>query len=586
MSKTRPKAVSRTSSALLSAAGLFFAAVFAPVDAAPIPLARAELNVPYAFMSPDPETRARQSLDVFVPTGNRKPPLVMFVHGGFWVESDDNRQIGREVAGALTAQGAAVALLRYRLAPGARHPTQAEDVAAAIAFLKRAADRYGYDAERLYLAGHSAGGHLAALVALDARYLRAHGLRPRDIAGVITFSGIYDLSADGAAVANRAALVESVFGKDPAVRRTAAPRTHVTRAAPPFLILSAANDFPGFQIDARRFASALRAAGAPSVDEAMLAQTDHFSLVRLAAPRSVALGVVAHFLKVKPLDPLTANLLSARRTWQAPPYSTEPFWNSGVPVRTYDMQPPVRALLERVYEYNAWELRAYPLKRYHAIDLLAYIDRLPSEQVGQGEYVVLTNLRGEKIYWRRSDIARYQPVLVVGIDDERNLFRLAVFYQHKLEYSWKSERPPIMARPIGAFVHFLREPPPALRPESGAMFALTPQSFRRSEQDPLAAVRDLPAPAQDVLTSTNRCLACHSFRGVGARAGHVTAANGTPHAGFALPLESYPHDAWRRFVFDPNRAAALIGVRPNPVAGDAAQILYDVVVAERERQHR
>lgn len=421
---------------------------------------------------------------------------------------------------------------------------------------------------------------------MDPRYLRAHRLQPDSLAGVIGFSGIYDLSREGAAIAGREPLLASVFGQDTGVRRAAAPLTHVSRAAPPFLVFSAANDFPGFQIDARRFAGALRAAGAPSVDEVMLAQTDHFSLVRLANARNVARPIVADFLRLKPLDPMTAGLLSARRRWQAPPFSTEPFWASGVPVRRYAMQPAVRALLERVYEYNAWELRAFPLKQYYAIDLLAYLERLPRERVGQGEHIVLTNIRGEKTYWRRSEIARYQPQLVIGLDDERNLFRLAVFYQHKLEYSWKPEHPPLMARPVGAFLHFGREPPPALRPESGAIFALTPEGFQRSERDPMAATTGLPAPVREVLTVTNRCLSCHSFRGAGARAGHVTASTGELHGGFALPFEAYPEPAWRRFVFQPDESAKLIGVRPNPVPTHAAQHLYDAVVAERDRTAR
>ena len=127
--------------------------------------------------------------------------------------------------------------------------------------------------------------------------------------------------------------------------------------------------------------------------------------MNLAAPRNVARQIVAGFLRLKPLDSLTRSLLAARRAWQTPPFSTEPFWDGGVPVRSYDMSPAVRAALTGVYEYNAWELRAFPLKKYHAIDLLEYIDRLPPEQVGSGEHIVLTHVRGEKIYWRRSEIA-------------------------------------------------------------------------------------------------------------------------------------------------------------------------------------
>jgi acetyl esterase/lipase len=86
----------------------------------------------------------RRSLDLYLPADRgEKPPLLIFVHGGFWMLNDDQYKIGPAVAEALVREGVAVALLRYRLAPATSHPVQAEDVAAGVALLARDAKRYG-----------------------------------------------------------------------------------------------------------------------------------------------------------------------------------------------------------------------------------------------------------------------------------------------------------------------------------------------------------------------------------------------------------------------------------------------------------
>jgi len=545
---------------------------------------RIEREIAYAFSGRDAAARHRQSFDLYLPQTPKPAPLVVFIHGGFWAESDDQYGFGKLVADALVADGAAVALVRYRLSPAVQHPTHVRDVAAAIAALMRLAGRYGYDAKRIYLVGHSAGATMAAQLALDATYLSEVGMRPADLSGVVLLSGIYDLGSTGPMAKRFEPFARAAFGTAAALRRAASPVAHASRG-PPMLVLCGENDLEGFASDARRFARALRDAGHTNVRDVIIPGRDHFGIVNLPNASFVR-ALIGDRVGLRPLEAPVAELLRLRSRWAKPPFSSEPFARAGVPVRTYSVDRRFVAALKQIYEYNAYELNAYPLKEFRAIDLMAYLDAQPRERIGQGEYLVITNVRGERLYFKRADIAASLPVIVIGLDDEPNLFRLNVFYQNQLEYSWQRQKPPIMARPVGAFLYFLQEPPPQLAPTTRAGYALTTDSFRLVATDPFAAIADAPAAAREVLIRRNACLACHSFRGIGARAGHITGAAAKVHGGFALALEDYSPAAWRQFMFEQTTSAKLIGVNPNPVEGPAAQVLYDLVVAERSHHGR
>src|ERR1043166_171693 len=256
----------------------------------------------------------RRSLDLYLPADEgRKPPLLIFVHGGFWLMTDDDYRIGPAVAEALVPEGIAVALVRYRIAPGYPHPAQAEDVAAAVALLIRDAKRYGYDGSRIFLSGHSAGGHLAALVALDRTYLAKYQANPNSLAGVIPFSGLFDLAPRPGISDNQRIAVEKTFGRDPAVLKKASPMTHVRGDAPPFLIFTSQRDFPGFLNDSKRFFDALTKTGSKRVEKWIVPDRDHFSLMRLADKDNEARMLLLEFLRVSPLPPEFAILVDAKR---------------------------------------------------------------------------------------------------------------------------------------------------------------------------------------------------------------------------------------------------------------------------------
>lgn len=524
----------------------------------------------------------RQSLDLYLPAPSaNKAPLLIFVHGGFWLLTDDQYQIGAKVADALVKQGIAVALLRYRLASDAPHPAQAGDVAAGVALLLRDAQRYNLDAKRIFLAGHSAGGHLAALVALDGSYLGKHGADAKALAGVISFSGMYDLLPSWTISENQRSAMEKAFGREPARLRQISPLTHVRGAAPPFLVFTAQDDFPGFMQDAKRFTDALNGAGQMKSERWIIGGTDHFTLLQLADPLNEARLLLLDFMGVARPPPEYAMYIDGKRRWRNPPVSTLPFWKHDKLIKSHRVD---RRLVERltvIYDQLRHELQEWPLEKYFAIDLFEYLDGLPPEKVGRGDYLVTTNLRNEKQYWRRDQLAPYQPVIVVGLDDEKNLFRLGVMYRALREYSWKSgPQPPMMVRPLGGFIHFLKEPPPEMALQA-AQFGLTEDSFRLVSQDPLAGLRSLPTELFETMTTRNGCVYCHEFGAIQARSHHIAAASGAAHGGEALPLHAYPPEVWRSFVFDQLSVAKKIGASPNSIAENLRQDMFDLINRSR-----
>ena len=167
----------------------------------------------------------RQRMDILAPTGTsaRPGPVLVFFYGGGW-DSGSRYQYGW-AAHALAARGFVVALPDYRLVPRVHFPAFIEDAAAATALAGAVAGRYGGDAGRLGVVGHSAGAHLAMMIALDRRYMAAAGA-PDLIKAAAGLAGPYDfLPLDVPASIN-------AFSRAPDLTLTQ-PVTFVRADAPP-----------------------------------------------------------------------------------------------------------------------------------------------------------------------------------------------------------------------------------------------------------------------------------------------------------------------------------------------------------------
>ncbi|MEY4917232.1 MAG: hypothetical protein RL616_1145 [Verrucomicrobiota bacterium] len=134
---------------------------------------------------------ARQKLDVFVPE-SVKPngKVVVFFYGGSWRVGSKNDY--RFVAQALTSRGFITVLPDYRLYPQVTFPAFIEDGAAAVRWTRDNISKFGGDPNQIYLMGHSAGSHTAAMLTLDAHYLKAVGLNRNLIRATAALSGPYD----------------------------------------------------------------------------------------------------------------------------------------------------------------------------------------------------------------------------------------------------------------------------------------------------------------------------------------------------------------------------------------------------------
>jgi acetyl esterase/lipase len=249
-------------------------------DSALTRLAFTVINLPARFAtrrrgeSPYGE-EARQVLDIYAP---RSPsttprPLVVFWHGGHW-QFGDKRDY-RFVAAALSALGCIAVLPNYRHYPRVKMAGFMQDAALAFAWAAENARNLGADPQQLFVMGHSAGAHIAALLALDARHLGRCAVRAR-IAGVIGLSGPYDF------LPLTAADLKDIFG--PPEQYLESQPIHFARVgAPPMLLIHGWKDTTVKPKNSVNLAAALSALGVP-VTLRMHEHTVHSSTVAALSP--------------------------------------------------------------------------------------------------------------------------------------------------------------------------------------------------------------------------------------------------------------------------------------------------------------
>jgi acetyl esterase/lipase len=208
-------------------------------------------------------------LDLYLP--DPAPPMVpviVFVHGGGWMAGDRKHAPGMD----LVRRGYALASVEYRLSQEAIFPAQIFDCKAAIRFLRAKAGAYGLDADHFAAWGHSAGGHLVALLGTSGGVKElegdeGHPEQSSRLQAVCDMAGPTDFSSDPNEIgkdSGASRLIGCPVCDNPDKALLASPLKYVTKDCPPFLIIHGDHDKLVPLAQARLLHAALTAAGVPS----------------------------------------------------------------------------------------------------------------------------------------------------------------------------------------------------------------------------------------------------------------------------------------------------------------------------------
>jgi acetyl esterase/lipase len=251
--------------------------------------------------------RSRHRLDICVPRDAVAAPVIIFFYGGAW--QSGYKELYRYVAKALARRGYVAVVPDYRIYPEVRYPDFLDDGAQVVRWVKDNIGRFGGDPDKIFLKGHSAGAHIAAMLSIDPRWLAKVGLNPgRDIAGLIGIAGPYDL------MPLRDETLKVIFGG--ADRPETQPIFHVAPGAPPALLVTGGRDRLVEPGNSTRLAARLVAAGNAATVRTY-ERVGHFIIIAALAPflrffvpvlRDVD-GFIAQTLRApQPVAPPTAAL--------------------------------------------------------------------------------------------------------------------------------------------------------------------------------------------------------------------------------------------------------------------------------------
>jgi arylformamidase len=225
---------------------------------------KGEFNIPYG-------DTPRQALDIYH-GGNGNAPIVVYLHGGYWRVGEKEKQA--ILAEPLVQAGFPVVMLGTDLCPAVTLDTIVEQVIRGIVWTAKNAKRVGGDGRRIYLYGHSAGAHLAAMGL--AEDWTQHGLPVDLICGSTMVSGIYDLEP----VLHIS--VNDLIKLTPDRVNALSPQFHPPRKAVPLVLAAGGEEAPGWIAQTEEYAEVCKKAGC-TVEFIVVPHEGHFSTIPMQA---------------------------------------------------------------------------------------------------------------------------------------------------------------------------------------------------------------------------------------------------------------------------------------------------------------
>ena len=217
-------------------------------------------------------SRPRQRLDVFS-CGSDEVPTLLYIHGGYWQMGD--KETYGFIGDALLASGYNFVLVEYTLAPEARMDEIVSEIHGAIDWVIANIDKYGGDPRRVFICGHSAGGHLTAM-----------GMSDRRVAGGIAVSGLFDLEPI------RLNYLNQKLGLDEAEMLRNSPMNHIPSQSSPLVVTVGLGELPELIRQSEDYYNAWQCQGHHG-QYLPIPEHDHFSVLEeLARPDGLILAAL------------------------------------------------------------------------------------------------------------------------------------------------------------------------------------------------------------------------------------------------------------------------------------------------------
>jgi acetyl esterase/lipase len=226
----------------------------------------AVLDIPYAGRDND-----MLKLDVFRVKGGEPAPVLVFIHGGYW--NSGHRKLYASFAKTFNSAGFVTVLVDYRLFPEVMYPVFVDDCVNALNWTMEHIAEYGGDPERIFVAGSSAGSHIAAMILLDDEFRNSLAFDPMKIRGALLTSSPFDFEKDNLLDED---ILHEVMGSEENYN-DAQPIKHIRKDVPPILIINGDRDPLTSEAQAARFAHKMKEIGAP-VTYLMIPGGDHHSV--------------------------------------------------------------------------------------------------------------------------------------------------------------------------------------------------------------------------------------------------------------------------------------------------------------------
>ena len=216
-------------------------------------------------------------LDIYMPKGKKEVPVVVYFHGGALLRG--NKSLGVNIGLKVAEKGVGLISANYRLSPDFQHPMHVNDAAAATAWVLENIATYGGDPKKVYVCGHSAGGYLAALIAIDSTLKSTSDILYNQIKGTIPISPFLYVEETAKDRIEKDPIHTTIWSNDPQKWGAASVTPHILPRRDNILLIYADGDEDWRKEQNERFAKAMSEAGNSQVRTEEVPNRDHSSLL-------------------------------------------------------------------------------------------------------------------------------------------------------------------------------------------------------------------------------------------------------------------------------------------------------------------